>query len=96
MRDHNYFVYILASQRNGTLYTGMTNDLSRRMWEHKNGYVKGFTDKYRVKSLVWFENHTNVYRAIYREKRIKKWRRDWKLELIERRNPNWLDLTDSL
>jgi len=96
MRDHNYFVYILASKRNGTLYTGITNDLTRRMWEHKSGYIKGFTDKYGVKSLVWFEHHTNVTHAIAREKRIKRWCRDWKLNLIENHNPNWADLADQL
>lgn len=96
MRDHNYFVYILASQRNGTLYTGMTNDLARRIWEHKSGYVKGFTHKYRVKTLVWFEHHTDVDAAIMREKRIKRWRRQWKLDLIEAGNPGWCDLYESL
>ena len=95
MRDHVYFVYILASKRNGTLYTGMTNNLERRMWEHKNGYVKGFTDKYRVKTLVWFEHHLDVHSAIAREKRIKRWRRAWKRALIEAQNPNWNDLTPS-
>ena len=96
MRDHNYFVYILASKRNGTLYTGLTNDLSRRMWEHKNGYVKGFTDKYNVKTLVWFEHHIDINAAISRERRIKKWRRNWKLEMIEHANPNWVDLSFTL
>ncbi|MEL6828444.1 MAG: GIY-YIG nuclease family protein [Pseudomonadota bacterium] len=96
MRDHNYFVYILASKRNGTLYTGITNDLSRRVWEHKNGYAKGFADKYGVKTLVWFEHHFDVGAAISREKRIKHWRRAWKLELIEASNPNWDDLYPSL
>lgn len=96
MRDHNYFVYILTSKRNGTLYTGMTNDLSRRMWEHKTGYIKGFTDKYRVKTLVWFEHHTDVDHAILREKRIKRWRRNWKLNLIEQNNAAWADLTPTL
>ena len=96
MRDHNYFVYILASKRNGTLYTGMTNDLTRRMWEHKNGYIKGFTDRYRVKTLVWFKHHTDVYHAIEREKRIKRWRRAWKIRLIEEQNSSWRDLYDTL
>lgn len=96
VRNHNYFVYILASKRNGTLYTGMTNDLARRVWEHRNGYIKGFTDKHNVKTLVWFEHHTDVNHAISREKRIKRWRRDWKLNLVERSNPSWDDLYTSL
>ncbi|MHA7898696.1 MAG: GIY-YIG nuclease family protein [Henriciella sp.] len=96
MRDHNYFVYILASRRNGTLYTGITNDLARRMWEHKTGYIKGFAHKYGVKNLVWFEHHTDVDFAITREKRIKRWRRAWKLNLIENENPEWIDLYPSL
>lgn len=96
MEEHNYFVYLLASKRNGTLYTGMTNDLSRRMWEHQSGYIKGFTHKYGVKTLVCFEHHTDVNEAISREKRIKRWRRDWKLNLIEAENPNWVDLTPTL
>ena len=94
MRDHDYFVYILASKRNGTLYTGLTNDLTRRMWEHKTGYIKGFTHKYNVKTLVWFEHHTDIDHAIAREKRIKRWRRAWKLNLIEKNNPAWRDLSD--
>lgn len=96
MKDHNYFVYILASKRNGTLYTGLTNNLSRRIWEHKNGHAKGFTDKYSVKTLVWFEHHTDINAALSREKRIKKWRRHWKLEMIEQANPNWADLSARL
>ena len=96
MRNHDYYVYILASQRNGTLYTGITNDLTRRVWEHKNGYAKGFTSAYNVRHLVWFEVHQDVNEAIAREKRIKRWRRKWKLELIETDNPIWRDLYDEL
>ncbi|MEO0548933.1 MAG: GIY-YIG nuclease family protein [Pseudomonadota bacterium] len=96
MRDHKYFVYMLASKRNGTLYTGLTNDLVRRVWEHKEGYVKGFTSKYNVRTLVWFEPHTDINSAIAREKRIKRWRRDWKRNLIEADNPDWLDLYEGL
>lgn len=92
MGTHDYFVYILASKRNGTLYTGVTNDLSRRIWEHRNGYVSGFTKKYGVRTLVWFEHHTDINAAISREKRIKRWRRNWKLDLIENENANWADL----
>ena len=96
MKDHNYFVYILASKRNGTLYTGVTNDLTRRIWEHKTGYRKGFAHKHGARMLVWFEHHTDVAQAIAREKRIKRWRRQWKLELIEATNRNWDDLYPSL
>ncbi len=96
MKEHNYFVYILASKRNGTLYTGVTNDLARRIWEHRTGYIKGFTDKYNVKTLVWFEHHISVEAAITREKRIKRWRRSWKLDLIETANRQWNDLYEGL
>lgn len=83
-----YFVYLLASQRNGTLYTGVTNDLVRRVSEHKQDLTPGFTTQYGVKTLVWFEPHDSIDFAIAREKRIKRWRREWKLEMIERYNPN--------
>ena len=92
MDKHQYYVYMLASKRNGTLYVGVTNDLMRRVWEHKTGHVKGFTGKYGVTQLVWFEMHQDVNEAIAREKRIKKWRRAWKLDLLESDNPNWRDL----
>jgi putative endonuclease len=91
----NYFVYILASQRNGTLYIGVTNDLARRMYEHKHDLLKGFTQRYRVHSLVYYEVHGNILYAIEREKQLKWWRRQWKLELIEQCNPEWIDLVDS-
>tara|TARA_X000001316_G_C907249_1_gene23582 strand:- start:138 stop:431 length:294 start_codon:yes stop_codon:yes gene_type:complete len=91
---HTYFVYILASQRNGTLYTGVTNNLFRRVWEHRNNEGVSFTRKHKVHRLVWFEEHGDINRAIYREKRIKRWKRDWKLRLIETENPNWTDLYD--
>ncbi|MFI4963862.1 MAG: GIY-YIG nuclease family protein [Caulobacterales bacterium] len=87
-----YHVYILASQRNGTLYVGITSDLARRVYEHREGLVAGFTRQYGVKTLVWAEAFSNVRDAIAAEKRIKRWRRSWKLELIERSNPQWLDL----
>lgn len=89
---HRYFVYILASKRNGTLYTGVTNDLLRRVYEHKNDLIAGFTKKYRVHDLVWFEEHSDVTQAIAREKKIKGWNRAWKIRLIEVGNPNWDDL----
>ena len=85
-------VYILASKRNGTLYVGVTSDIARRVWEHKSGAVVGFTQKYAVHLLVYAEFHETVPDAILREKQIKKWRRKWKLELIERDNPEWRDL----
>jgi putative endonuclease len=91
-RVKNYYVYLLASKRNGTLYVGVTNDLVRRVWEHKSDFVKGFTKKYQVHQLVWFEATENVEAAIIREKQIKKWNRAWKLELIEKMNPEWKDL----
>jgi putative endonuclease len=85
-------VYILASKRNGTLYIGLTSDLVKRVWEHKNNLVEGFTKRYGVHQLVWYELHESMASAIEREKRLKEWNRKWKLELIESNNPNWQDL----
>ena len=85
-------VYILASRRNGTLYVGVTSDLVKRIWQHKNDQEEGFTRKYAVHDLVYFELHENMLSAIQREKQIKKWRRNWKVEMIEKQNPNWTDL----
>jgi putative endonuclease len=85
-------VYILASRRNGTLYVGVTSDLVKRVWEHKNDVVKGFTQRYGVHTLIWYEPHETMISAISREKAIKGWKRRWKLELIERSNPEWRDL----
>jgi len=95
-RSHHYLVYILASRRNGTLYTGVTNNLVRRGWQHRNGLIEGFTKKYGVHRLVWFEVHEDIYSAIRREKQIKKWYRAWKIEMIEKGNPEWEDLYDRL
>ena len=92
----NYYVYIIASKRNGTLYTGVTNDLKKRVYEHKNDLVKGFTKKYKIHKLVYFELHKDINYAIMREKRIKKWNRKWKLNLIEELNPYWDDLYNNL
>ena len=89
-------VYILASKRNGTLYTGVTSDLVKRVYEHKNGLADGFTKKYRVHHLVYFELHEDMNAAISREKQIKKWNRAWKLELIETNNPEWKDLYEDI
>ena len=85
-------VYILASDKNGTLYTGVTSDLVKRIWEHKNGSTEGFTKKYEVHTLVWYERHETMESAISREKAIKKWERAWKIEIIEGSNPEWRDL----
>ncbi len=89
---NNYYVYMMASQRNGTLYTGMTSDLKKRVWEHKEGVMDGFTKEYAVHHLVYYEIHHDVNEAIKREKRLKRWERDWKLALIEKDNPQWRDL----
>jgi putative endonuclease len=89
---NQYFVYILASKKNGTLYLGVTNNLLKRIYEHKNNLVEGFTKKYNVHSLVYYEAYSDIYDAIAREKRIKKWKRCWKIELIEKFNPKWEDL----
>jgi putative endonuclease len=91
-----YYVYILASEPNGTLYTGVTNNLSRRMFEHREGLVEGFTTKYSVKTLVYFETFPTAADAIHREKRIKKYPRAWKINLILSHNPSWQDLTAGL
>jgi putative endonuclease len=87
-----FHVYIMASQRNGTLYTGVTSDLVKRVWQHKSDVVPGFTQKYAVHTLVYYEEHATAIDAITREKQLKKWNRDWKLRLIERMNPTWQDL----
>lgn len=89
-------VYILASKRNGTLYTGVTSDLIKRVWEHRNDIIEGSTKKYRVHLLVYYEFHDDMTSAITREKQIKKWNRAWKLELIEKQNPDWRDLWEEL
>ena len=85
-------VYILSSKRNGTLYIVVTSDLVKRIWEHKNNMVPGFTKRYSVHHLVWYELHESLESAIQREKRLKEWKRIWKVELIGRTNPDWLDL----
>ena len=95
-RDFQPAVYILASQRNGTLYTGVTSDLPARTYKHCNGLLPGFTRDYGVKLLVWYETHDTMESAIIREKRIKKWNRAWKLKLIEDVNPGWRDLAEDL
>ncbi len=89
---NTYYVYILASNRNGTLYVGVTNDLVRRVDEHRRGKISGFTKRYKVHNLVYFEQTADINSAIAREKLVKRWKRVWKLELIEKDNPQWEDL----
>jgi putative endonuclease len=96
MREHRYFVYIMASGRNGTLYVGVTNDIVRRALEHAHGQVKGFTKQYGVGNLVWFEEYADIHDAIAREKQIKGWNRAWKVRLIENANSGWNDLADRI
>lgn len=91
-----YHVYIMASDRNGTLYVGVSSDLARRVYEHRHGVTGGFTGRYGVKRLVYLEPFDDVEHAMQRERQIKKWNRNWKLELIEKTNPQWLDLYDTL
>ena len=91
-----YFVYMLASKRNGTLYIGVTNNLLKRVHQYKNDITEGFTRKYNVHSLVYYEVFNRIQDAITREKQMKKWKRQWKMELIEKSNPNWEDLFESL
>ena len=93
-REKTPAVYILASRRNGTIYTGVTSDLHDRMAQHKQGLIEGFTKKYKVHMLVYYEMHDLMMEAIRREKRIKEWRRQWKIRLIESMNPEWVDLFD--
>jgi putative endonuclease len=91
-----YYLYILASKKNGTLYIGVTNNLVRRIYEHKEGLIEGFTKKYNVKILVYYEIYNDMYEAIKREKAMKKWLRKWKIELIEKTNPDWKDLYEEI
>ena len=89
-------IYILASKRNGTLYIGVTSNLQKRAWEHKNDLIEGFTKQYKVHRLVYYELHADMVSAITREKQMKKWNRAWKLQLIDSQNPNWKDLWDGI
>jgi putative endonuclease len=91
-----YYVYIMSSKQNGTLYVGVTSDLVKRVFEHKQNLVEGFTKKYHVHDLVYYEVHKEIKNALTREKQIKKWNRDWKLRIIEEMNPEWKDLYDSI
>ena len=89
-------VYILANKRNGTLYVGVTSDLVKRVWAHRNNMVEGLTKQYNVHELVWYQLHESMESAIVREKRLKDWKRAWKLKLIESKNPEWVDLFDTI
>ena len=90
------YVYIMANKRNGTIYIGVTSNLPTRVWQHKNNIMESFTKKYSTHNLVYFEQHQNMRSAIDREKQIKKWKRKWKLELIQEENPNWKDLYEDI
>jgi putative endonuclease len=92
----SFWVYMLANRRNGTLYIGMSDDLVRRVWQHRNGIIRGFTEKYAVKLLVWYEQHETRESAFQRERQMKKWNRAWKLKLFEEMNPSWHDLFDNV
>ena len=94
--DKSSCVYILASEPYGVLYVGVTSQLVKRVWEHREGVVEGFTKQYGVKQLVWYEIHTEIVEAITREKQIKKWNRNWKVNLIQEMNPDWRDLYDEI
>ena len=96
MKQHNYYVYILSNWNNKVIYVGMTNNMERRLYEHKNKLIEGFTKKYNLDKLVYFEHTADVNNAIRREKEIKKWRREKKNNLIESLNPNWIELTPHL
>ncbi|MDD4477244.1 MAG: GIY-YIG nuclease family protein [Patescibacteria group bacterium] len=95
-KKRKYYTYILSNKKNGTLYVGITNNLIRRIYEHKNNLVGGFTKKYDIHNLVYYEQYDSVDDAISREKQMKKWNRKWKIELIEKDNPNWRDLYEEL
>jgi putative endonuclease len=94
--DKSSYVYILASEPYGTLYIGVTSNLIKRVWEHREGVIDGFSKQYGVKQLAWFEIHSVILEAIKREKQIKKWNRDWKVNLIQQSNPDWRDLFDEI
>lgn len=94
--EKRFCVYMLASKRNGTLYIGVTSDLPKRVWEHKNSVVEGFTEKYGVHNLVWYEPHETAESAITREKQMKEWKHEWKVKRIVEKNPEWKDLYDEI
>lgn len=94
--EKSFCIYILSNKRNGTLYIGVTSDLIKRIWQHKLGVFPGFTKKYDLKMLVYYEQHSNAESAILREKRLKEWKRAWKLALIDKQNPSWRDLYEDI
>jgi putative endonuclease len=94
--EKKFYVYILAKARNSTFYVGVTSDLPKRIWEHKNNVAEGFTKKYGIKTLVYYEIYCDPHTAIEREKRLKKWNRPWKMRLIEKMNPEWKDLYETI
>ena len=96
MSQKDYYIYILANKEGGTLYIGVTNNLEGRVWEHKQGVYKGFSSKYKINRLVYYENYSDINEAITREKQLKKWNRAWKIQLIEKDNPRWEDLYPDL
>jgi putative endonuclease len=96
MPEKHYYVYVLSNKPRGTMYVGVTSNLVQRVWQHKEDQVEGFTKRYGIKMLVWFEQHEDVEQAILREKQIKKWDRLWKVELIESNNPQWNDLFETI
>ena len=94
--DKSSHVYLLANRPYGTLYVGVTSDLVKRIWQHREGFVGGFTKEFKVTRLVWYETHGDILEAIRREKLIKRWRRDWKVNLVQSMNPRWRDLYDEI
>jgi putative endonuclease len=94
--EKDFYVYIMANQRNGTIYVGVTSNLIKRVWQHKTDLVEGFTKKYQTHNLVYYEKYGESYSAIQREKRLKEWKRKWKMELIESMNPYWSDLYETI
>jgi len=94
--EKQYYVYLLSNKPYGTLYTGVTSNLLQRIYQHKNGFVDGFTKKYALHRLVYYEVHSDIHEAILREKRIKRWHRQWKINLIEQTNPQWINLANGL
>ena len=96
MKQKHFYIYMMTNKRKGTIYTGVTNDLTVRVWQHKNNIFEGFTKKYKLYKLVHYEQYEDINSAIEREKQVKKWRRQWKLELIEKLNPEWNDLYEDI
>lgn len=96
MKEYNFYVYIITNRPYGVFYTGVTNDLIRRMYEHKQGLLEGFSKTYNLKTLVFYEHHTDIEHAIHREKRIKRWPREYRINIIQNMNPEWKDLSAEL